>query len=322
MNDIQKQTISQQQSQVKSGYIFGLIAYMSWGIIPLYFNEIKHLNPLEILSHRIVWSLLILFSLVLIMNLGKELLRVLTTKKLLLILLLSSVLLATNWLLYIYATTTQRVSEASLGYYMMPLFNAFMGWMFLGERLRPLHYPALFLVAVAVCIPAVVNQSFTWLAVSLAVSFGFYGLVRKKAPIESLVGLMAETIILLFPASAFLIWQAMNGKSGFGVNVHDSFWLSFGGIATVVPLLTFTLSIRRLPLLAVSFMQFLSPTIQIIVAVFLLNEKVTWDRWLAIGVVLLAVVIFIVDTVLAAKSRKQAAADAATATATEGEGEV
>ena len=169
-------------ARYRSGLIFGLVAYVWWGLVPLYFAALKsHGFPAwEILAHRIVWSLPIMLVLMAVVGGWGDLFRVLRDRKLVLALLLSSSLLAVNWLLYIYATVTERVTEASLGYYMMPLVNAAFATFFLGERLRPAHYPALALVALGVAIPFVAAGTFTWLAVALPVTFGFYGLVRKR----------------------------------------------------------------------------------------------------------------------------------------------
>lgn len=292
-------------TETKAGFVYGIIAYTCWGLIPLYFAQVKHVRPEEILAHRIVWSLGIMLTITAIMKRWSDLQRILTSSRLMLTLVVSSLLLATNWLLYIYATVNNRVSEASLGYYMMPLVNAFLGSVFLGERLRPWHYPALALVAAAVAVPAVVQGSMTWLSVMLPISFGIYGVVRKRAPVDSLTGLTVESLILTVPSAGLIAYRQSTGLGAFAVNVHDSFWLMCGGIATVVPLLTYTLSIRRLPLLAVSFIQFISPTLQIILAVVILKEVVTWDRWTAIGLVITAVVIFLADAIMVHRARER-----------------
>lgn len=296
-----------QSQQIRAGFLYGLIAYSAWGIIPLYFAQILHIPPQEILSHRIVWSLGIMAILTTATYSWNDLFRVLSNKRLLLVLTLSSVLLAANWLIYIYATVNNRVSEASLGYFMMPLVNAFLGSIFLKEKLRPWHYPALMFVAGGVAIPFIAKGEFTWLAVVLPITFGCYGCVRKAAPVDSLTGLSVETLILTIPSLTYLIWQASSGAGHFLTNTHDSLWLMLGGIATVLPLLTYTLSIRRLPLLAVSFIQFLSPTIQMLLAVVILHEKVEWDRWASVGCVLVAVAIFLGDAVLAGREKKRVA---------------
>jgi chloramphenicol-sensitive protein RarD len=288
----------------QAGYLFGLVAYTWWGLVPLYFRQIQHVPAAEILAHRIVWSILLMIGLTTITRGWGELFRVLRSRKLVAVLGLSAVLLAGNWLLYIYATVTGRVTEAGLGYYMMPLVNAFFGAAVLGERLRPAHYPALALVAVGVMIPFVVAGEFTWLAVALPITFGLYGLVRKLVPVDSLTGLSVETLVLFAPSAMYLAYLASTERGHFGETTTLNLWLAASGIMTVVPLLTYTLSIRRLPLVAVSFIQFLSPTLQLVVAVSILREPVGPERWAAIGCVLLAVLIFIIDALGQLRARR------------------
>jgi chloramphenicol-sensitive protein RarD len=286
--------------------VYGLVAYTWWGLVPLYFWYVRHVPAGEILAHRIAWSVVLMLALTALTRSWRELARVLRTPRLVLIMLASAVLLALNWLLYIYATVTGQVTEASLGYYMMPLVNAFLGSVFLGERLRPAHYPALALVAVGVAIPFVAAGTFTWMAVVLPVTFGVYGLVRKKAPVDSLTGLTVESLLLLVPSVGYLLWQGAGGAGHFGTGTTISLLLAFGGVVTVVPLLTYTLSIRRLPLVAVSFMQFLSPTCQLLLAVLVLGEAVGWPMWAAIGCIWAAVVVFVTDAVVRLKKQKKA----------------
>jgi chloramphenicol-sensitive protein RarD len=285
--------VSDPAAQFRSGLIYGLVAYLWWGAVPLYFAALKaHGVPaIEILAHRITWSL-----------------RVLRNRKLVLTLLLSSILLATNWLLYIYATVTSRVTEASLGYFMMPLMNAALGTFFLGEKLRPAHFPALALVAIGVAVPAIAGGFFPWLAISLTISFGSYGLVRKQAPVESLSGLTVESLLLLPPSLTFLIYLSATGANHMGSDWGLNGLIVFSGVVTVVPLLAFTLSIRRLPLLAISFIQFLSPTVQMILAVTLLDERdrLTPATIAAFVCVWVAVAIFIADAVWQARAKRKA----------------
>lgn len=288
----------------RSGILFGLVAYVWWGLVPLYFREVKHVPAAEILAHRIVWSVVLLAALTALIGGWADLRRVLTSRRLVLTLLLSSVLLAGNWLMYIYATVTGRVAEASLGYYMMPLVNAFLATVFLGERLRPAQYPALALVAVGVALPFIVAGEFTWLAVVLPVTFGFYGLVRKRVAVDSLTGLTVESLLLAVPSAGYLAWAGVAGKGAFGPDWRLNGLLLLGGVITVVPLLTFTLSLRRLPLLAVSFIQFLSPTVQFFLAVYLFGEPMPPERWAAIGCVWAAVAIFVADAAWQAHARR------------------
>ncbi len=288
----------------RSGILFGLVAYLCWGLVPAYFLQLKGVPPLEILAHRICWSILVLAGLAAVTGSWRDIVRVLRTPRLMLTLLLSAVLLTVNWLLYIYATVSGAVAEASLGYYMMPLVNAFLATVFLGEKLRPLHYPALGLVAFGVAVPFALSGTFTWLAVAVPVTFGCYGLVRKRVPVDSATGLTVESLILVGPSLAFLLWQRFQGEGKFGYDPTLDAWLAFGGIVTVVPLLTFTLSLRRLPLLANSLIQFLSPTMQLLVAVYWIGEVVPPERWIAIGFVWMAVLIFIADAVLQVRSKR------------------
>lgn len=290
--------------QYRSGILFGLIAYVWWGLVPLYFRQLLTVPPAEILAHRIVWSLALMAGLTALIGGRGELARVLRSRRLVLTLFLSAVLLAGNWLMYIYATVTNRVAQASLGYYLMPLVNAFLATIFLGEKLRPAHYPALALVAVGVAIPLVVAGVFTWLVVALPVTFGFYGLVRKRVPVDSLTGLTVESLLLAVPSAGYLLWAGSAGRGAVGPDWRMNGLLMFGGVVTVVPLLTFTLSVRRLPLLAGSFIQFLSPTVQFFLAVYLFGEPMPADRWAAIICVWVAVAIFIADAIWQARTRR------------------
>ncbi len=296
-------------AKFRSGLAFGLVAYLWWGAVPLYFAALKTFglnSAYEILAHRIAWSLPLMVVLVGLVGGWADVFRVLRDRRLVLTLLLSSALLATNWLLYIYATVTNRVTEASLGYFMMPLINAALATFFLGEKLRPAQYPALALVAVGVAVPALAGGYFPWLAMSLTVSFGLYGLVRKQVPVESLTGLTVETILMLPASLGFLIYLTANGENHLGENWRLNGLIIFSGIVTVVPLLSFTLSIRRLPLLAISFIQFLSPTVQMIIAVTLLGERdrLTPEVIAAFACVWAAVAIFIGDAIWQARQRR------------------
>jgi chloramphenicol-sensitive protein RarD len=299
--------VGTEQARFRSGLIFGLVAYLWWGLVPLYFAALKaHGMPAwEILAHRITWSLPIMVVVTAAVGGWADVFRVLRDRRLVLTLLLSSTLLAVNWLLYIYATVTNRVAEASLGYYMMPLVNAALATFFLGEKLRPAHYPALALVAIGVAVPFLAAGTFTWIAVALPITFGFYGLVRKQVPVESTTGLTVETLLMLPPSVGFLLYLSATGANHFGGDWGLNGLIIFSGVVTVVPLLTFTLSIRRLPLLAVSFIQFLSPTVQMLIAVWWLGESLTPDRVAAFACIWAAVLIFVGDAVWQVRAKRK-----------------
>ncbi|QDU18321.1 EamA family transporter RarD [Urbifossiella limnaea] len=296
-------------ARFRAGLGYGLAAYTLWGLVPLYFSALKHAGvpALEILAHRIAWSLPVLMLLTACAGGFADLGRVFRSRKLVLTLLASSLFLAVNWLLYIYATVTGRVTEASLGYYMMPLVNAALATTVLGERLRPLHYPALALVALGVAIPFVAAGTFTWLAVLLPVSFGVYGLIRKRVAVESVTGLTVESLLMLPLSLGYLVYLSAAGENHFaGVGTTNAL-LAVSGVVTVTPLLLFTLSIRRLPLLAVSFIQFVSPTVQMLLAVTVLGETLTPDRVAAFVCVWVAVAVFVGDAVWQARESRRAA---------------
>lgn len=303
-------------ARFRAGVIFGLVAYLWWGGVPLYFVQLKDAGvpAAEILAQRICWSLPVLLFLTLLGGGWNDLFRVLANRKLVLVLLASSVFLAANWLLYIHATVTGRVTEASLGYYMMPLVNAALATAFLGERLRPLQYPALFLVALGVAIPVLAGGTFTWIAVSVPISFGLYSLIRKLAPVDSVTGLTVESLLMLPPSLGYLLWLNGTGAGHFGDNTRLDILFAVSGIITIVPLIAFNLALKRLPLIAVSFMQFISPTVQMLLAVYVLGEpEPTPDRLGAFACIWTAVLIFIGDAVWQwkSKAREQPTGEAA-----------
>lgn len=281
---------------IRSGVAFGMVAYMSWGVVPLYFHQINEVPALEILAHRIVWSIVVLLAVCTVFRLWPDLIRVLRNRKLVLMLGTGALFLAANWLLYIYATVTHRVTEAGLGYFMMPLVNAALATAFLGERLRPAHYPALALVSLGVAVPFLWTGSFTWIAVALPVTFGFYSLIRKQVPVGGLTGLAVETVILLIPSVAYLLIEGAAGRGAFAAgNTNLSLLLMFSGVVTVIPLTAFAISVRRMPLIANSFIQFVSPTMQLFIALAWIGEEIPPERWAAILLVWAAVVIFLAD---------------------------
>lgn len=296
-------------ARYRSGLAFGLIAYLWWGAVPLYFAQLKDAGvpAVEILAQRIAWSLPVLLAFIVGGGGWNDLFRVLANRKLVLILFASSLFLAANWLLYIYATVSGRVTEASLGYYMMPLVNAALGTLFLGERLRRIHYPALSLVALGVAIPFLASGSFTWIAVALPISFGLYGLVRKMAPVESITGLAVESLLMLPVSLGYLIYLTAEGKSHFGADRGLDGLLAFSGIVTVIPLAAFTMSLRRLPLLEISFLQFVSPTVQMLLAIYALGEPpLSSDRIAAFVCIWIAVILFIGDAIKQGSTTREA----------------
>jgi chloramphenicol-sensitive protein RarD len=289
--------VSDEDASTRTGFLLGTFAYLWWGLVPLYFSALKaeHVGAGEILAHRVVWSLPVIGLLTLASVGWRPVVAVLRSRKLLALMVLSSALLAVNWLLYIYATILGRVAEGSLGYFMLPIVNAFLGTVFLGEKLRPAHYPALAIIAAGLCIPLAAAGSFPWLAFTLPITFGLYGFVRKAMPVDSLTGLTVESLVMLLPAAGFLVFLSTSGVAHFGPSWGLNGLLMFSGIVTVAPLLTYIMSLKRLPLVAVSFLQFISPTTQMLIAIILLGETPTREEWAAYVCVWVAVAIFLAD---------------------------
>ena len=298
--------MSQTSASVRGGYLLAVLAYGWWGLIPLYFRQLIGVDPVEILAQRVVWSVGLLALLVALFGGAADITRVLRDRKLLKTLTLSAALIGLNWLLYIYATVSGRLLEAGLGYYVMPLVNAFLATLLLGEKLRPAHYPALALVAVGVSVPLLVLGS-GWLSIALPVTFGLYGVVRKRVAVESFTGLCVEALLLFPLGFGYLAYQSANGGVSFGTDSAVSLLLAASGVITVVPLLAFTASIRRLPLLAITCVQVISPTTQFLVAIFWSGEVPGWPMWVALSCVWVAVAIFIADAARLAPRRSPAA---------------
>ena len=292
-------------AQFRSGVAFGLVAYLWWGVIPLYFRQLAGGSAGEILAHRIVWALLLLAAIAAPAGGFRAIRTVLASPRLVAVLAASALLLSVNWLLYIHATVTNRVADASLGYYMLPLVNAFLATAFLGEKLRPLHYPALLLVALGVLVPVVWIGFVPWIAVTLAVTFGGYGVVRKLAPVDSFTGLFVETLLLAPVALAYLYYLNTTGNVMFGHGTTATILLTLGGVVTVVPLLTFTLAIRRLPLLTLNLLQVISPTVQLLLAVFWLNQPVPPAMGVALACVLAGVALFLVEVATRGRGKSE-----------------
>jgi chloramphenicol-sensitive protein RarD len=258
------------------GIGYAVLAYSLWGVLPLYWKQLEHLPSLEILAHRVIWSFVFVMLLLLGKGYGKQLKSLLSGRKVILALTLSALLISANWLIYIWAVNHDHVIEASLGYYMNPLVNVLLGMFFLKERLRPFQWVSIGLAFAGVLLLTVHYGKVPWIALSLALSFGFYGLAKKLAPVEALVGLTCETAILVPIALLYLADLQWKGAGTFGhVSSTVTLYLIFSGVATALPLLWFAQSARRISLTLLGFIQYLSPTISLLLGVFLFKEPFT-----------------------------------------------
>ncbi|WP_273149322.1 EamA family transporter RarD [Methylophaga thiooxydans] len=277
------------------GLMLAVLAYSIWGLFPLFFSYLNHVSPVEVLSHRIIWSLVATLSLSLLLLRGRLLAKALQDKKTLIWLGVSSLLIAVNWLVYIWAVGQHRVLEASLGYFIMPVVSLLMGRILLKEPLHPLQAWAGGLALIAVMWELWIFGTLPWVGVVLAFAFGFYGLVRKVHPIDGLNGLTIETLWLLPFALGFIAWQLFTSDSqmGFGLDNQTTLLLICSGFLTALPLVLFAMATRRINLSIVGFIMYINPTIQFLIGVFVLDEHFPEARLVTFILVWLALVLFV-----------------------------
>ena len=261
------------RTESTEGILFGIAAYGFWGFVAIYFKLLTRVSPLEILAHRIVWSVVVLVAIITILRRWPALARVARDRRTLQLLLLSTVLVAANWFVFIWAVTHNHLVEASLGYFINPLVSVLLGFIVLHEHLRTIEWLSIGLAATAVTWLAFAGGVFPWISLSVAFSFGFYGLVRKIAAVPSLEGLTIETAMLLPIAGGYLLYRTAAGTLMFAHTSRslDLLLLAAGPI-TAIPLLWFASAVQRLRLATVGLLQFMTPTIQFFLAVAVYHE--------------------------------------------------
>lgn len=258
-------------------------AYALWGVLPLYFRAVGAVPPLEIVAHRIAWSVLLLLAILYFRNRLGGLVEVFSSRRLLLPLVASACLIAINWLVYIWAVQNGHVIAASLGYFLNPMLNVLLGFAFLRERLTRVQWVAVAFAGVGVVVLAAGALSTLWISLALAASFGLYGLIRKIVPTGPMVGLSAETIILLPAALAGLVWWSSTGALTFGNSapVQTDLLLAASGAVTAVPLLLFAFAAQRLTLATIGLVQYIGPSIQLLLGLLLFREPLTTAHLIA-----------------------------------------
>jgi chloramphenicol-sensitive protein RarD len=281
--------------ETRLGVVYGVSAYLWWGLSIFYFKALTHVQALEILAHRIAWSVPLLLGWLAWRGRLGALRPALANRRTLLILLATTALIGTNWLLFIMAVTTGWVVEASLGFYISPLVNVLFGMVFLRERLRTAQWASVLLAGAGVTYLAASFGRFPFLALVLAVNSGFYSLLRKTVPADSPTGLTVETSLLLPAALGYLGFRAVQGELTFGSDLPTTALLLMAGIVTSLPLLWFADAVRRLRLATIGFIQYLSPTIQLLVAVALYGEPFTWTHQVTFGCIWIALANYSVD---------------------------
>ena len=253
------------------GLAYALAAYLSWGLLPLYFKALRPVPALEILAHRVLWSLALLAGLLAARG-GWAAFRAPFRRDKLPLLAVTTTLISVNWLVYIWAVQVGRVLEASLGYFVNPLVNVLLGVLFLGESLSGRQRAAVALAGVGVLVLVVRAGTFPWISLVLATSFGLYGLLRKRAAVDPVGGLLGETALLAPPALAYLALRAEAGTGAFGTAPGVTVLLAAAGVITALPLVWFTLGIHRLRLSTMGLLQYVAPSGQFLLAVLLYRE--------------------------------------------------
>jgi chloramphenicol-sensitive protein RarD len=255
----------------KGGLALAVGAYVLWGVLPLYIHVLRHVPALQLLSHRVVWSVLLLAGIVLVLGKARAILAAARGRTLLL-LLASAVLIAINWIVYIWAVESEHVLEASLGYFINPLVNVALGVALLGERLKRVQLVAIAIAALGVAILAFSGGGSIWISLTLAVTFGVYGLLRKIAAIDALGGLTVETMLLAPFCLAWLIHAQSSGAGAWGQSLRLDLMLVAAGAVTATPLLMFAAAARRMPYSALGLLQYIAPSLQFLQAVLLFGE--------------------------------------------------
>ncbi len=280
------------------GVIYAVAAFLIWGISPIYWKALRSVPALEIILHRIVWSFFLLVPLVIIMQRWQEFISVFKNLRTLLILLFTAIIVGGNWLLYIWAVNTDRLLQASLGYYINPLVNVVLGMVFLKEKLRPPQIVAVVLATAGVLYLTLYYGEFPWIALALAVSFGLYGLIRKVAPVGSVVGLAVETLLLSIPALVYIYHLDRLGQGSiFRVSLKLDLMLMGCSVVTALPLLFFTLGARRLYLSTMGLLQYLAPSCMFVLAVFLFREPFASAQVVTFILIWAALAIYSTDSV-------------------------
>jgi len=283
-----------------TGVFYAASAFLIWGLSPVYWKTMQAVPALEIVTHRVIWSFFILLALTLAQRRGTELAEVLKTPRTLLILIVTTLLVSVNWLLYIWAVNASYLLQASLGYYINPLVNVLLGMVFLKERLRRPQALAVLLACTAVAFRTVSYGQFPWIALTLAFSFGIYGLIRKVAPVSPLVGLTVETLLLTPIGVAYLIYlERQDAGALFHGDLALDALLIGTGLVTAIPLLFFNLAARRINLSTVGLMQYIAPSGMFLLAVFVYGEPFTTVQLWTFALIWVALAIYSIDSLRA-----------------------
>jgi chloramphenicol-sensitive protein RarD len=286
----------------RRGLIYGLSAYLLWGVFPLYFPLLEPTTPLEILAHRIVWSLVVLLIVLTVTRRWSWIRLLLRDRRRMILLPAAAVTIAMNWGVYIYGVNSGQVVQTSLGYFINPLVSVLFGVALFKEKLRGVQWAAVGLGAVAVVVLTGAYGGLPWIALTLAVSFGTYGLLKKTLDMGAVESLSAETAILAPVAAAYLGYLLVTGSSAMATEGSQmATLLASLGVITVIPLLFFGAAATRIPLTWIGLLQYSAPILQFLIGVFIYNEPMPASRWVGFALVWTALVILAIDSMAAVR---------------------
>lgn len=275
------------------GIWYAVAAYIIWGFIPVYIKQLDNVPAPQLLSHRIAWSFLCLLIVILTMTRFAAFGKSIRNARILKIYFLAAMLIGVNWFTYVWAVGAGFIVEASLGYFINPLISVLLGVFFLRERLRIWQWVPIFIAGAGVAFLTYAYGKIPWIALVLAFSFGFYGMVKKKGELDSLDGLTLETGILLLPALIYITFMELNGRGVvFHAGISTIMLLMGAGVITVVPLLMFASAVKKIPLTTIGILQYIAPTLQFLVGVVIYKEPFNLSKLIGFGIIWFALIIF------------------------------
>jgi len=279
------------------GLLYAFTAYFLWGVFPLYWKQIHYIPAIEIIAHRIVWAFVFVSFVVWIKKDWRKLLFTINNSKVLLTFLITGMLLFINWLVYVWAVNAGFIVETSLGYFINPLVSVLLGVIFLNERLRIGQWIPVGIATLGVIYLTISYGSLPWIGLTLALSFGIYGLLKKTASLNSLQGFTLEIGFLFIPALVYIVFIELDSQGGFlSGTASDKFLLLCTGIATGLPLLLFGAAARRVPLSSLGFLQYIAPTLQFLIGVLIYGEAFTTNRLIGFGLIWIALGFYSADS--------------------------
>lgn len=290
---------------MKKGILYGIGAYVAWGFFPIYWKQLHNIPAIQLIGHRIIWSFLLLIVVILFSKQWMEF-RATVNAKVLRIYTIAAILIGVNWLMYVWAVNHEFIVETSLGYFINPLLSVLMGVIFLKERLRLAQWIPVILAALGVTYLTFIYGRLPYIALTLAFSFGLYGLVKKLSPLGSLYGLTIETGILFIPALGYLLFVQANNTAAFlhTGTVPDLLMIG-AGVVTTIPLLMFASAARSIPLWVVGLLQYIAPTLQFIIGVFIYKEAFSYHQLIGFGIVWAALIFFVAENYFASRAINQ-----------------